>query len=213
MEFSYGFTTVRHAHFHMQANRIDFSWFAFNASSFTPKCARLHSLTRLTLHNTYNCLHFALRTENKLCFSSMIFTWFPSRQFIHFITDINVSNQRKILQFCPHLNGYSKREMSIEILLRWFIFNAFGFNLNVTYYVDGIHCFLSLSHIHWVDCSILRWSTKYQTSWLNIEAIFNLILNYVSHSLRFGFVVNSRIEKYRCNKWHSIPQNNFVFCG
>lgn len=29
MEFSLGFTTVRHAHFHMQANRIDFSLYIF----------------------------------------------------------------------------------------------------------------------------------------------------------------------------------------
>lgn len=48
MKFSLGFTTVRHAHFHMQANRIDFSLYIFTIviQSFIDSHARLLARTR-----------------------------------------------------------------------------------------------------------------------------------------------------------------------
>lgn len=102
MEFLYGFTTVRHAHFHMQANRIDFSLFVFtivtqsSSHSLTP-IYRGHSGNSsifVYIHMFYSLLQ---RNENKLFSSSMIFTRLALRQCIRLI-DIELEILR--LPFC-----------------------------------------------------------------------------------------------------------------
>lgn len=102
MEFLYGFTTVRHAHFHMQANRIDFSLFVFtivtqsSSHSLTPIYRRHsgNSSIFVYIHMFYSLLQ---RNENKLFSSSMIFTRLALRQCIRLI-DIELEILR--LPFC-----------------------------------------------------------------------------------------------------------------
>lgn len=55
MEFSLGFTTVRRAHFHMQANRIDFSLFVFAIVTIlvARSLSRIRSLTHTHSPKTY----------------------------------------------------------------------------------------------------------------------------------------------------------------
>lgn len=78
MEFLYGFTTVRHAHFHMQANRIDFSLFVFtivtqsSSHSLTP-IYRGHTVVTAAYSHIFTCfIRFCCATK----ISYFLAAWF-----------------------------------------------------------------------------------------------------------------------------------------
>lgn len=114
MEFSYGFTTVRHAHFHMQANRIDFSLFVFEASSFTHKaCLILYKYSVYILHcatkiNYIPTAWFLLDSDRVSLFILYIYLC---------IYTIEMKENSSI---CPHLKWNELEEK----WACWFIFNA-----------------------------------------------------------------------------------------